>query len=107
MAACILRQLQRQCGAAARLFHTTHDPISVGVNSLVPIVIESTPKGERAWDIFSRLLRERIVYVNGSIHQNSADLIVAQLLFLESEDPDKPVRRGVVRARHHTPTLAD
>ena len=100
-----LRQL-RQCLAGARWFHSTHDPIS-RVSSLVPIVIESTPKGERAWDIFSRLLRERIVYVNGSIHQNSADLIVAQLLFLESEDPDKPVRRGVVRASHHTPTLAD
>lgn len=86
----LARQLGRDVGA--RLFH--HDHQQHIVSNLVPIVIESTPKGERAWDIFSRLLRERIVYVNGPIHQNSADVIVAQLLFLESEDPDKPVRCG-------------
>ncbi len=84
------RVLLRQCVSHQRRWYH-HDQHHQIVNNLVPIVIESTPKGERAWDIFSRLLRERIVYVNGPIHQNSADVIVAQLLFLESEDPDKPV----------------
>jgi hypothetical protein len=59
--------------------------------SLVPMVIESTPRGERAFDIYSRLLRERIVMVNGPIDDHIGNLIVAQLLFLESEHPEKPV----------------
>ena len=58
---------------------------------LVPMVIESTPRGERAFDIYSRLLRERIVVVGGPIDDVSAGLVVAQLLFLESEHPEKPV----------------
>ena len=60
-------------------------------SSLVPVVIESTSRGERSFDIFSRLLRERIVFVNGGVEDNMASLICAQLLFLESEDPDKPI----------------
>jgi ATP-dependent Clp protease protease subunit len=61
---------------------------------LVPMVIESTSRGERGLDIYSRLLRERIVCLNGPIEDNSANLVVAQLLFLESENPEKPVCQG-------------
>lgn len=59
--------------------------------ALVPMVIESTSKGERAYDIYSRLLRERIVMLNGPVEDHMANLIVAQLLFLESENPDKDI----------------
>lgn len=59
--------------------------------SLVPMVIESSSKGERAYDIYSRLLRERIVMLNGPVEDGMANLIVAQLLFLESENPDKDI----------------
>lgn len=58
---------------------------------LVPTVIEKTPMGERAYDIFSRLLRDRIVFVNGAITDETANLVVAQLLFLQSEDPKKDI----------------
>jgi ATP-dependent Clp protease protease subunit len=58
---------------------------------LVPIVIESSNRGERSFDIYSRLLRDRIVFVNGGIEDNMASLIVAQLLFLESENPKKDI----------------
>lgn len=60
-------------------------------NDLVPMVIEQTSRGERSFDIFSRLLKERIVFLNGEVNDTSASLIVAQLLFLESEDPDKDI----------------
>lgn len=59
--------------------------------SLVPMVIESTSKGERAYDIYSRLLKERIVMLNGPVEDYMANLIVAQLLFLESEDPNREI----------------
>ena len=59
--------------------------------SLVPMVVESTSKGERAYDIYSRLLKERIIMLNGPVEDQMANLIVAQLLFLESEDPDKEI----------------
>ncbi len=58
---------------------------------LVPMVIEQTPRGERSFDIFSRLLKERIVFLNGPVEDVMASLIVAQLLFLESENPDKDI----------------
>jgi ATP-dependent Clp protease, protease subunit len=58
---------------------------------LVPIVLEQTAKGERSYDIYSRLLKERIIMLDGEVNSTSASLIVAQLLYLESEDPDKPV----------------
>jgi ATP-dependent Clp protease protease subunit len=58
---------------------------------LVPIVIESSNRGERSFDIYSRLLRDRIVFVNGPVEDNMASLIVAQLLFLESENPKKDI----------------
>jgi ATP-dependent Clp protease protease subunit len=59
--------------------------------NLVPIVVEQTSKGERSYDIYSRLLRERIVMLDSDVNEHSASLIVAQLLFLESEDPDKDI----------------
>ncbi len=58
---------------------------------LVPMVIEQTPRGERAYDIYSRLLKERVVFVVGPVEDHMANLIVAQLLFLESENPDKDI----------------
>ena len=58
---------------------------------LIPTVLESTPRGERAYDIWSRLLRERIVFLGAAIDDTSANLVIAQLLFLEGEDPEKPV----------------
>ena len=59
--------------------------------SYVPIVVEQTSKGERSYDIYSRLLKDRIIFVTGEIEDQMADLIIAQLLFLESEDPDKDI----------------
>ncbi len=61
------------------------------VNQLVPIVIEQTPRGERAYDIYSRLLKDRIILLGFPIDDHVANLVVAQLLFLESEDPDKDI----------------
>ena len=60
-------------------------------NSLVPYVIEQTSKGERSYDIFSRLLKDRIIFLAEDVNATSASLVVAQLLFLESEDPDKEI----------------
>lgn len=57
----------------------------------VPMVVEQTPKGERAYDIYSRLLKERIVFVCGEFEDHMANLIIAQLLFLEAENPEKDV----------------
>ncbi|KAI6676770.1 hypothetical protein NL676_037566 [Syzygium grande] len=59
--------------------------------SLIPMVIEHSSRGERAYDIFSRLLKERIVCINGAISDDTAHVVVAQLLFLESENPSKPI----------------
>ena len=58
---------------------------------LVPMVVEQTNRGERAYDIFSRLLKERIIFLTGEVHDGMASLIVAQLLFLESENPEKDI----------------
>ena len=60
-------------------------------NSLVPYVIEQTNRGERSYDIFSRLLKDRIIFLSEDVNQATASLVVAQLLFLESEDPDKEI----------------
>ena len=60
-------------------------------NSLVPYVIEQTSKGERSYDIFSRLLKDRIIFLGEDVNSTTASLVVAQLLFLESEDPDKEI----------------
>ena len=61
------------------------------MNTLVPMVVEQTSKGERAYDIYSRLLKERIIFLVGPINDNVASLVTAQLLFLESEDPKKDI----------------
>jgi len=59
--------------------------------NLVPVVVEQTPRGERSYDIYSRLLKERIIFLAGPIEDHTADLVTAQLLFLESEAPDKDI----------------
>ena len=58
---------------------------------LVPTVVEQTGRGERAYDIFSRLLKERVIFLNGPVNDTSANLVIAQMLFLESENPDKDI----------------
>ena len=60
-------------------------------NQLVPMVVEQTPRGERAYDIYSRLLKERVIFLTGPIEDIAANLVVAQLLFLEAENPDKDI----------------
>ena len=65
--------------------------ISEHMNNLVPMVVEQSNKGERAYDIYSRLLKERIIFLTGQINDNVASLITAQLLFLEAEDPKKEI----------------
>jgi ATP-dependent Clp protease protease subunit len=67
------------------------DPIDQYMNLLVPMVVEQTSRGERAYDIYSRLLKERIIFVAGPVEDNMATLIVAQLLFLEAENPKKEI----------------
>src|SRR3989440_4045144 len=67
------------------------DPFDTYMNTLVPMVVEQTNRGERAYDIYSRLLKERIVFITGGIDDNVATLVVAQLLFLEAENPKKEV----------------
>lgn len=63
----------------------------VTCSTLVPMVIEQTPRGERAYDIYSRLLKDRIIFLIGQVEDQLANLVIAQLLFLESEDPDKDI----------------
>jgi ATP-dependent Clp protease, protease subunit len=67
------------------------DPIEVYNNMLVPMVVEQTARGERAFDIYSRLLKERIIFVVGPVNDHMASLVCAQLLFLESENPSKEI----------------
>ena len=68
-----------------------HDPQEFYMNNLVPMVVEQTSRGERAYDIFSRLLKERIIFVAGPVHDGMSTLISAQLLFLEAENPSKDI----------------
>lgn len=70
---------------------TERDPIEVYNNHLVPTVVESTNRGERAFDIYSRLLKERIIFLTGEVNDHVCSLICAQLLFLESENPKKEI----------------
>jgi ATP-dependent Clp protease protease subunit len=67
------------------------DPIDVYMNTLVPMVVEQTSRGERAYDIYSRLLKERIIFLSGPVHDGMSTLMVAQLLFLEAENPKKEI----------------
>ena len=61
------------------------------INQLVPMVVEQTPRGERAYDIYSRLLKERVIFLTGPIGDMEANLVVAQMLYLEAENPDKDI----------------
>lgn len=70
----------------ARRFHS-----DIRAEALIPFVVEQSARGERSYDIFSRLLKERIICLNGTIHDGLASVIVAQLLFLEAENPDRPI----------------
>jgi len=67
------------------------DPIDLYMNTLVPMVVEQTNRGERAYDIYSRLLKERIIFLTGAVFDEVASLICAQMLFLESENPNKDI----------------
>jgi len=77
---------------AQSMMHSVHkepwDPVGLG---LIPMVIEQSGRGERAYDIYSRLLKERVVFLVGPVNDATANLVVAQLLFLESENPDKDI----------------
>ena len=67
------------------------DPVDILTNTLVPMVVEQTNRGERSYDIYSRLLKERIIFLTGAVEDHMASLIVAQLLFLEAENPKKEI----------------
>lgn len=67
------------------------DPIDTYMNTLVPMVVEQTSRGERAYDIYSRLLKERIIFLAGPVHDGMSSLICAQLLFLEAGNPSKEI----------------
>ena len=71
--------------------------------SLVPYVVEQTSRGERSYDIFSRLLNDRIIFLSEEVNDTTASLIVAQLLYLEAQDPDKDVIRSSSAALSHHP----
>ncbi len=70
---------------------TERDPLDVYMNTLVPMVVEQTNRGERSYDIYSRLLKERIIFLTGEVNDYVSSLICAQLLFLESENPNKDI----------------
>jgi ATP-dependent Clp protease protease subunit len=67
------------------------DPVDLYMNTLVPMVVEQTSRGERAFDIYSRLLKENIVFITGPVEDNVSSLVIAQLLFLEAENPKKEI----------------
>ena len=73
------------------LMNPTTGPVAITSNGLVPMVIEQTARGERSFDIYSRLLKERVIFLVGQVEDHVANLVVAQLLFLESENPDKDI----------------
>jgi ATP-dependent Clp protease protease subunit len=81
----------RAHGAAKARGFSMRDPVHTYMNYLVPMVVEQTNRGERAYDIYSRLLKERIVFITGPIEDGMASLVVAQLLFLEADNPKKEV----------------
>jgi len=73
------------------MMNESSDPQDIYMNTLVPMVVEQTNRGERAYDIFSRLLKERIIFLTGPVHDGVASLICAQFLFLEAENPKKAI----------------
>jgi ATP-dependent Clp protease protease subunit len=70
---------------------TMHDPLDTYMNTLVPMVVEQSNRGERAFDIYSRLLKERVIFVTGAVEDYMASLVTAQLLFLEADNPKKEI----------------
>jgi ATP-dependent Clp protease protease subunit len=80
-----------QCSGHAGVEDLMRDPLNTYMNYLVPMVVEQTNRGERAYDIYSRLLKERIVFITGAIEDSVSTLIVAQLLFLEADNPKKEI----------------
>src|SRR5258706_7301049 len=77
--------------ANRKAWHEMADPRDITMNTLVPMVVEQSARGERAYDIYSRLLKERVIFITGPIEDYGASLITAQLLFLEAENPKKEV----------------
>jgi ATP-dependent Clp protease protease subunit len=71
--------------------YQNNDAMSPIMNALVPMVVEQTSRGERSYDIYSRLLKERIIFLTGQVEDQMANIVAAQLLFLESENPDKDI----------------
>ena len=69
----------------------TKHPLSIMSDALVPMVVEQTSRGERSFDIFSRLLNDRIIFLSDEVNDATASLVVAQMLFLEAQDPDKDI----------------
>ena len=88
------------------LRNSRSDPQATG---LVPIVIEQTARGERSFDIYSRLLKERVIFLIGPVQDYMANLVVAQLLFLESENPDKDIHVYITVSYTHLtlPTITE
>src|SRR5580704_10126772 len=80
-----------QGGSLRKTGSTMRDPSETYMNYLVPMVVEQTNRGERAYDIYSRLLKERIIFITGGVEDGMATLVVAQLLFLEAENPKKEI----------------
>ena len=72
-------------------FDVTTMAVDANASGLVPMVIEQTARGERSYDIYSRLLKERVIFLVGAVEDHMANLVVAQLLFLEAENPDKDI----------------
>jgi ATP-dependent Clp protease protease subunit len=80
-----------RAGPASNTGFDMRDPVDTYMNYLVPMVVEQTNRGERAYDIYSRLLKERIIFITGGIDDGVATLVVAQLLFLEADNPKKEI----------------
>ena len=87
-----LNLLERVGGAGALPTITTASTLSITDNIIYPHVVESTHRGERTWDIFSRLLKDRIVFLGSAVDDDVANIVIAQFLFLESEDPEKDIQ---------------
>jgi ATP-dependent Clp protease, protease subunit len=87
-----LHILETHGGAGARPNSMTAQSLPVQDNIIYPHVVESTHRGERTWDIFSRLLKDRIVFLGSAVDDDVANIVIAQFLFLESEDPEKDIQ---------------
>ena len=90
---CVYEALRINLGATAEMSSTSmqHAADIQAAGGLVPMVVEQSARGERAYDIYSRLLKERVIFLVGPVEDYMANLVVAQLLFLEAENPDKDI----------------